>query len=262
MAKPRLLLVASFTELEWGIRAQLEQWAEVAAFDLPGVGEERLPEGFGFDADGGAEWLSRWRKAGAERGRREADERGWDRFVVVGDSLGGPTAVRLAEADPARIAGLALGHAALSHSTAGARAPMRGGVWDALIQLARQGNDPLVRHGIAQMTRGGVSDELAERMIERFPDMELVIGTLEALGDDPEPIGDELAALADAGVPMLFAKHEGCLGHTDEGFEDVAATFPQASTAICPETCSSSPAFADALRDFCGRLEFESLDSG
>jgi hypothetical protein len=36
-----LLLVPSFTELEWEpIRPQLEEWAEVASFDLPGVGDE------------------------------------------------------------------------------------------------------------------------------------------------------------------------------------------------------------------------------
>ena len=31
--------------------------------------------------------------------------------------------------------------------------------------------------------------------------------------------------------PLLFAKHEGCLASTDEGFEDVAATFPRC--ALC-----------------------------
>jgi hypothetical protein len=30
----RLLLVPSFTELEWGIRPQLEEWAEIASFDI------------------------------------------------------------------------------------------------------------------------------------------------------------------------------------------------------------------------------------
>ena len=41
MDRSRLLLVPSFTELEWEpIRPQLEEWAEVASFDLPGVGNE------------------------------------------------------------------------------------------------------------------------------------------------------------------------------------------------------------------------------
>ena len=40
MTRPRLLLVPLLTELEWDpIRAQLEEWADVASYDLPGVGE-------------------------------------------------------------------------------------------------------------------------------------------------------------------------------------------------------------------------------
>jgi hypothetical protein len=55
-------------------------------------------------------------------------------------------------------------------------------------------------------------------------------------------------------MPLLLAKHEGCLGSTDEGFEDIVAAFPEAETVICPEACSSSPAFADAIRRFCERV--------
>lgn len=85
-------------------------------------------------------------------------------------------------------------------------------------------------------------------MIERFPDMKLVSATIEALARDPEPIGDDLALL---GLPMLLGKHDGCLGRSDEGFADVVAAFPEARTVICPETCSSSPTFAEAVRSFC-----------
>jgi len=88
-------------------------------------------------------------------------------------------------------------------------------------------------------------------MIERFPDMRLVSAMIEALGREPEPIGDQLATLD---LPLLLAKHEGCLGSTDEGFEDIVAAFPRAETVICHETCSSSPAFADAIRRFCERV--------
>jgi hypothetical protein len=42
MGKPRILLIPAFSELEWRIRPQLEQWAEVASFDAPGVGEESV----------------------------------------------------------------------------------------------------------------------------------------------------------------------------------------------------------------------------
>ena len=242
----------SFTELEWGIRPQLEDWAELVTFDVPGVGGEPLPAGVGIDPDHASESISRWRAAAVDRALEEVDRRAWERFVVVGDAHGAPTAVRLAQARPSSVAGLALGHASLSSSTEGPRAPMRSGVWDALVQLARQGNETFVRYGIAQMTRGGIDEDLAAQMIERFPDTELMTATLEALGQEPEPIGDDLAALD---VPLLLAKHEGCLGRTDEGFEDIVAAFPGAQTVICPETCTSSPAFAEGLKRFCAQLQ-------
>jgi hypothetical protein len=251
--KPRLLLVPSFTELEWGIRPLLDRWAETESFDPPGVGGDtfRLEANAAPGDHGGA--LGRWRSASAERALERTRRRGWKRFVVVGDSHGLPTAIRVAQSSPGAVAGLALGHASLSSSTVGERAPMQTGVWDALIELARQGNEALVRHGIAQMTRGGVSDELAGQMIERFPDMDVVTQVLEAIRREPEPIGDALAGL---GVPLLLAKHEGCLARTDEGFEDIVAAFPDSDVAICSETCTASPTFASALERFCRGLRF------
>jgi pimeloyl-ACP methyl ester carboxylesterase len=247
---PRLLLVPSFTELEWGIKPTLEQWAEVATFDAPGIGDTKIP--FKVDRENvGTELLSRWREATARVGLDAVDRRGWDRFVVVTDSWGAPTAVRIAGLRRDSVLGLAMGHAALSHSTEGERAPERTGVLAAMVQLARQGNDAFVRYGIAQMTRGGIDEDTAQKMVERFPDMELVTATLEALGEQPEPIGDELREIE---APLLLAKHEGCLGSTDEGFEDIVKAFPEAETVICPEMCASSPMFAEALRRFCARL--------
>jgi hypothetical protein len=248
MSTHRLLLVPSFTELEWGIRPSLEEWAEVATFDMPGVGDEPLPPGLEPDPTRAAELLPRWRERALERALGEVDRRNWDRFVVVTDARGSPTAVRLARVRRDAARALAIGHARLSHAREGERAPIRGEIWDALIQLAKQGSEAFVRYGIAQATRGSLDEEVAEQMIERFPDMEMISAMLEALNRAPEPIDDDLAEL---NVPLLFAKHEGCLGSTDEGFEDIVAAFPNARTVICPEACSSSPAFADALRTFC-----------
>jgi hypothetical protein len=67
VARARLLLVPSFTELEWGIQPELEEWAETDSFDMPGVGKEPLPEGLEPDATRAAELVSRWRTAAAER---------------------------------------------------------------------------------------------------------------------------------------------------------------------------------------------------
>lgn len=46
----------------------------------------------------------------------------------------------------------------------------------------------------------------------------------------------------------------GCLGSTDEGYEDIVAAFPDARTVSCPEACEVSPAFAQALREFCAEI--------
>jgi pimeloyl-ACP methyl ester carboxylesterase len=248
----RLLLVPSFTELEWGIRPLLESWAEVATFDAPGIGDTDLPFEVELDPSLESGLLARWREATARVGLDEVDRRGWERFVVVADSWGSPAAVRIARLGGDAVLGLAIGHAALSHSTEGERAPERAGVLDAMIQLGRQGSEAFVRYGISQMTRGGVDEATAQKMVERFPDMELVTATLEALAKEPEPIGEELEKIE---APLLFAKHEGCLGSTDEGFEDIVKAFPQAETVICPEMCASSPTFAEALQQFCERLD-------
>lgn len=251
MSACRLLLVPSFTELEWGIRPLLEEWADVGSFDTPGVGVEPVPPGLVPGETRPAELLARWREAAAERGTRELERRGWKDVVVVADGHGAPTAVRLAQRRRDSILGLAVGHASLSHGSEGERAPMRRGIWEAMTQLARQGRDTFVRYGIAQMTRGAVTEQTAGQMLERFHDVELVSTIVDALGKEPEPIGDDLAALS---IPLLVAKHEGCLGWSDEGFEDIVATFPHADTVVCPEACTASPAFAHALQAFCERV--------
>jgi hypothetical protein len=248
MTRPRLLLVPAFTELEWGIRPALDEWADVASFDTPGVGDEKLPFELDPELLRGPDQLQRWREAGAARALAEVDRHGWDDYLIVTDATGIPTAIRVAAARRESVQGLAMGHAALSRATTGERAPERQEIWDVLRQLARQGNEAFVRYGIVQATRGSHGDEAIRQWIERFPDMEVVTAMLDALMSAPEPIGDELAALD---LPLLLAKHEGCLGSTDEGFEDIVAAFPDAKTVICLEACSSSPAFAEAIRAFC-----------
>jgi pimeloyl-ACP methyl ester carboxylesterase len=252
----RLLLVPSFTELEWGIRPQLEEWAEVASFDVPGVGSEPFPEDLDLSnldphSEDARAALSAWRDASADRGLAEADRQGWDRFLLVTDSHGAATAVRLAARRRHAVKGLAIGHAALSNSTEGPRAPLNRDVYDAMLQLMRQDRESFVKYGLTQITRGSVSEEVAEQMLERFPDMDFVAAVWELLARVGEPVGDQLARLD---LPLLLAKHEGCLGRTDEGFEDIVAAYPEAMTVICPETCTSSPAFAEALRAFCASL--------
>ena len=41
MSRPRLLLMPTVTEVEWmQDQATVAEWAEVASFDAPGVGDE------------------------------------------------------------------------------------------------------------------------------------------------------------------------------------------------------------------------------
>jgi hypothetical protein len=256
MSRPLLLLVPSFTELEWAIKPRLEEWADVATYDTPGVGAETLPESLEVLRDvseaSPPEVLRRWREAVAERGVSEVERRGWHRFVVAADSHGIPSAVRLACARPDAIAGIALGHAALSTSREGDRPVMRAEVLDAFTGLLRTDRDAFLRYGIAQLTGGSVEEERAQQMIERFPDAALIDVLWTALMSHAEQVGDDLRRLD---VPLLLAKHEGCLAHTDEGFDDVVAAFPDARTVICHEAPDASPTFAEALREFCVHLD-------
>jgi hypothetical protein len=98
-----------------------------------------------------------------------------------------------------------------------------------------------------QATGGSIGEEQAKRMIKRFP-REFVRSGWDVITRDDVELGELLAQLD---CPLLFAKHEGCLGSTDEGFEDAAAAFPQAVTISVTDAPLTSPAFAEALREFC-----------
>jgi hypothetical protein len=238
--RPCLLLVPAMTELQWTIKPLLEEWAEVASYDPPGVGDDPSPEA-------GAS-LGEWRRLAAVRGLEEVDRRGWDGFFVVVDGEGTGTGVRIARARPHAVKGIAMGHAALSRSTEGERPAINKEVWSAMGTLLRSDREAFIRHGIAQVTAGSVSEEVADRMIERFPNSEFAARLWEMMGSEPEPIGDDLREL---GLPLLLGEHAGCLGSTREGFQDIVVAFPEAATVSCSEACSVSPAFAEALREFC-----------
>jgi len=233
--RPRLLLVPEFTELEWsGIRPQLEEWAEVASYDPPGVGEEPR-----------AERLDR--QVIVDRGLEELDRRDWERYFIATDSWGIPSALELALARPEAVLGVALGHAKLSHRREGERAPVNAAVYEALTELIRTDHEAFIRHGIAQATGGSISEDLAERMIERFP-RDLLVAGWETITREDADIWELIAQLD---CPLLFARHVGCLGSTQEGFDDAVAAFPRAKTVAVEDAPLGSVEFADALRGFC-----------
>jgi hypothetical protein len=188
--------------------------------------------------------------ARGHRGARseKVKHHGWQSYFVVGDSYGIKPAVRLALRDRSKVRGLALGHAALSHDREGDRAPISSEIWEAMTALMKTDVRGFITYGIAQATQGSVSEEEAGRWIDRFPDRDLVIFIWELLGAEPEPVGEELHEL---GRPLLLAQHVGCLSETQEGYDDILAEFPDAATTGCPEACAASPAFAEALREFC-----------
>ena len=241
MPRPRLLLVPEFTELSWTpIRSQLDEWADIAFFDPPGVGEE--PQ-----RDLSAGFVSRELKGQiVERGLQELDRRGWTRFFVVADGWAIHEAVRIAGARRDAVAGLVLGHARLSHRRQGDRAPINGEVWAGLTQLLKQDHEEFLRYAIVQTSRGGVDEELAAEMVARFP-QEWIEAGWETLTREEE----FEAELRELELPLLLAKHEGCLMSTAEGYEEAAAAFPDARTITTSTACASDPAFAAAAREFC-----------
>jgi hypothetical protein len=234
VTRPRLLLVPHITELEWVIRPQLEEWAEVATFDLPGVGVEPPVEPLD-------------RQAIIDRALLELDRRGWDSYILACDGSALPTGVRIAYARPEAVEAMALGHARLANRFEGERPTGNKEVTEAFAQLAETNFPDFIRYGLTQVTHGSIGDELAARMLERVP-IELGRAVFEMNLRDPEPFEHLIRELD---VPLLLAKHEGCLGWTDEGFEDAVAAFPQARAVSVPDAPIVSPQFADALREFC-----------
>jgi hypothetical protein len=234
MARPRILLVPSITELEWLIKPQLEEWAEVASFDAPGVGAEPRPETLD-------------REVIIRRALVELKRRGWDACFIASDSWGNATAVCAANKWDGKVMGMALGHARLSDRADGERPPVNRVVWDAMGQLLQSDYSAFVRYGLTQLTQGSIGDELAERMLERIP-MDIAHAAFESILSDEGGIKDSLRELD---APLLLAKHEGCLSATEEGFEDAVAAFPQARTVSVPEAPTVSADFANALRSFC-----------
>jgi hypothetical protein len=227
-------LVPLVTELEWVITPQLEEWAEVATFDMPGVGAEPPVEALE-------------RQTIIDRSLLELDRRGWDSYILVSDAPTIPTAVRIAHARPDAVEAMALGHACLVHRMDGERPTVNREVMEAFGQLAQNDYGNFVRYGLTQVTHGSIGDELAARILERVP-VEVGRALWEMNIRDVEPFEH---LIREVDVPLLFAKHDGCLGHTAEGFDDAVAAFPEARAVSVPTAPSVSSEFAAALREFC-----------
>jgi hypothetical protein len=146
------------------------------------------------------------------------------------------------------VLGIALGHASLDYHSKGERPAVNGELVAAMTQLMRTDYDSFVRFGLTQFTQGGFDEEVAGRMVERFPETDIAAQVWEMHVERPEPIGDLLAQLD---KPTLLAKHEGCLVFTAEGYDDAVAAFPGTHTVTIRKASSASEEFAEALREFC-----------
>jgi hypothetical protein len=242
MEKSRVLLVPEFTELEWTIKPRLEEWAEVASFDAPGVGEESLSQA---ELEQIASDGTYRHETTARRGLEEVDGRGWDRFFVVSDSGANPAAGELVRRRPEAVPAVALGHACLTHGSEGPRAPINAEIASAMEQLASQDHERFIQHAITQLTGGSYDEALSSQILERVP-RELLTRVWLSGGGQPLDV-----LLGDLDVPLLLVQHEGCLMYTEEGFEDAVEAFPSARSARVADKPSVSDEFADLVRDFC-----------
>jgi len=237
MTRPRLLLIPSSSELEWVIRPELEEWADVLAFDPPGIGDEPPPDKYDSASV-------------AALAAAKFERSGWDSCVAVADEFATATAVRFARTRPDAVDGLALGHATVSFSTDGPAPAINAEVSAAFSQVSKLDDRTFVRH-LTQITQGQFGEELADRLLERVPSGVAQQYLRTNLADSGDWIED---ALRDLGKPLLLAEHDPCLLFTKEGYEAAVAAFPEAMRITCREKPNLSAEFTDALREFCARL--------
>jgi pimeloyl-ACP methyl ester carboxylesterase len=236
--RPHVLLVPDLTELEWGIKPELEEWAEVASFDCPGVGTEPPAADFGLEAI-------------VQRALLELDRLGWDRYVLVGDGYSNAAVAEVASQRQTAVRGVALGHACLSLKSRGDRPARTPEMFPVLLQLARTDYAAFTR-ALTQITTGSFDEERADRLTERVP-REIAVRYLESAEAMFEDVDLE-PSLRQTGSPLMLVEHRGCIQWTKEGFEDALAAFPNADVARVDDKPSVSPEFAAALQSFCERL--------
>ncbi len=193
MTTPRLLLIPGYSELEWVIRPQLEEWAEVAALTPP-AWATRPPRR--YDAS-----------AVADRAVAEVDRLGWGSCVVAADEYAIGTAAKFTFRHRDAVQGLALGHACLSFSPEADPPAVNAEVRSAFSQVAELDDRTFMRH-LTQITQGFYGEELADRMLERIPAGVAQAYVRTSMADPGDWIE---GALRDLAKPLLLAEHDPCL---------------------------------------------------
>jgi hypothetical protein len=233
--QPRILYVPIFAAFEARPLAErAADWAEIASFDGPGTGSRR------DEQPGGSEAMA---AAGAER----LDELGWDSCVVVCDSHAQASGAELARRDP-RVVGLAMGHAALRYEADGPKPTLSPGVHAAATQLLDTDYRSFGR-AVTQMTQGSFDDQWVEEFMEEVPPKAARVRFAELVASR------ELASrLQGADLPLVLARHVGCVMWTSEGFAEAVAALPHAIAVDCNDIPLADPAFHSALRELCARV--------
>lgn len=244
--RPRILLVPTLTELEWAIRPQLEEWADVASYDGPGVGAEPPVEGDRI-------------RATAQRGLAELDRRGWDRCLVAADELGVAAAALVAQRRPRAVAGLVLGHPIVSLDFATPAPSLNEGVARAHVQLAGASFPAFVREQMRAWVGlygrpASAGDELAKRYLERVTPAVAPGLHAQILAEAERNVAEvRLALIGSPAIPKLLIHHEGCLLFTRDGFDEAVAAMPGAEIASLPHKPSIDPAASALFRAFAER---------
>ena len=244
--RPQLLLVPSWSEVQWAIKPQLEEWADVASYDPPGVGAEPAAKGSLPEAI-------------VMRGAAEIEARGWDRCIVVGDDFGSVSATLVAAAQRPCVTGLALGHACLEYRLEGSRPTMIPDLIDMGRRLLDIDFGAFIRQDVGVWdSRADYSaesaDDLVEELVKRVP-REFALRLMHDLETGIADAGASLAPfLRELDLPLLLAEHKDCVMFTHYGYEDFVAAFPGAATLATPESPCLSAEFAGALREFAERV--------
>jgi len=233
VSRPRILLVPTVTEVEWKIKPAIAEWADVASYDAPGVGDEPMTEPT--------------IEAIVARGLDEIDRRGWERCVIVGDEIGAAQAARIAGERPAAVRALVMGHPALDFNAGGRRPTLNPEIRDVLLQLGRTDYRSYVR-ALSQVTKDAYDEELANAYMDRVS-QNVTEAYIEELFRRAERI-DLLPTLRRVAAPILLVEHSGCLMWTRESFEDAIAALPDAVRTSVEQKPSVNAAFEALLRDF------------
>jgi len=156
-------------------------------------------------------------------------------------------AVEIAESRPDLIRAFAHGHACTQLTRSGERASLNGSVVETYLQLLHTDFRTWSR-ALTQTTRGDYDEAQVDAVLAGMTH-EYVIALFDRIAArDGQSFAPTIHALD---VPLLLGHHSECLLWTEQGFKEVVAEFPDATTVATTTKPSASPEFAEALRNFC-----------